>query len=606
MRARSFIRQILLLAVLSALAQAQVVVTDDANTSSLYPTTNFGTSIALIVGSGSNTYLKFSLANLGAGVTGSNVSKATLILYTDYVLTSGTMDVYQVNGSWSEGKITYNNAPALGTKLFSAVSVTSTGYFSLDLTSTVQAWLNNTLANNGIALVPSSGSAISASFDSKENILTSHTAQLALVLVSAGAQGAQGPQGPQGPAGPQGPQGAQGAVGPVGPQGPQGAVGPFGPQGPAGPAGPEGTNGTGFNFRNAFDNSVAYAVNDVVIYNGASYVGTIANQGPNNPTPDTNVKAWSVMAQAGAIGPAGSPGPTGPAGPAGAQGPIGFTGPQGPPGPMPTGAALTTAANTFTTSQTVSGNLISTGSGNGVQFADGTFQTSAASASSTSCSSCMLMSTSSVPPSGYTFSGAVNMGNIWSWTTPMQSVREGPGAVSLNGKIHATGGYDGTKYVNTVEVYDPPSNTWSAVASMSSVRHFPAAAVVNGKIYATGGFDGKNYINTVEVYDPSSNTWSPAASMSSVRYALAADSLGGKIYAMGGYNGTTYINTVEAYDPSSNSWSAAGAMLTARDDFAAADVNGLIYAVGGANGSTGLSSVEQYSPAVTLYTFLKN
>ena len=53
MRARSLIRQILLLAVLSALAQAQVVVTDDANTSSLYPTTNFGNSIALIVGSGS-------------------------------------------------------------------------------------------------------------------------------------------------------------------------------------------------------------------------------------------------------------------------------------------------------------------------------------------------------------------------------------------------------------------------------------------------------------------------------------------------------------------------------------------------------------------------
>jgi hypothetical protein len=155
MRARSFIRQILLLAVSSALAQAQVVVTDDANTASAYPTKNFGSSIALLVGSGSNTYIKFSLANLGAGVTGSNVSKATLILYTDYVLTPGTIDVYQVSGSWSEGKITWNNPPALGTQLFSAVPVTSAGYLSLDLTSTVQAWLNNTLANNGIALVPS-------------------------------------------------------------------------------------------------------------------------------------------------------------------------------------------------------------------------------------------------------------------------------------------------------------------------------------------------------------------------------------------------------------------------------------------------------------------
>jgi len=191
----------LLLVVFSALAQAQVVVTDDANTSSSFPTTNFGSSIALIVCSGSNTYIKFSTANLGSGLTGSNVSKATLTLYVDAVLTSGTMDVYQVNGSWSEGKITYNSAPALGTKLFSAVSVNKTGYLSLDVTPTLQAWLNGTLANNGIALVPTSGSGISVSFDSKENIFTSHTAQLNLVLLSAGPQGIQGPIGPQGPTG---------------------------------------------------------------------------------------------------------------------------------------------------------------------------------------------------------------------------------------------------------------------------------------------------------------------------------------------------------------------------------------------------------------------
>jgi hypothetical protein len=235
MRAINLMRPMLLLALLSALAQAQVVVTDDANTSSLSPTKNFGGSIALIVCSGSNTYIKFSLAGLGSGVTASNVSKATLILYTDFVLNPGTMDVYQVNGSWSEGKITYNNAPALGTKLWSAVSVTNTGYLSLDMTTTVQAWLNGTLANNGIALLPSSGSSISVSFDSKENIFTSHTAQLSLALVSAG---------PPGPQGPQGTTGAPGAQGPQGSQGPQGTAGSTGASGAPGPPGPPGTPGS--------------------------------------------------------------------------------------------------------------------------------------------------------------------------------------------------------------------------------------------------------------------------------------------------------------------------------------------------------------------------
>jgi len=284
-------RLVLLVAVFSSFARAQVVVTDDANTSSFSPKSNYGTGIALIVCSGSNTYLKFSLANLGPGITSSNVSKATLVLYVDYVLTSGTMDVYQVSGSWSEGSITYNTAPALGTKLFSAVSVTKTGFLSLDLTSSVQAWLSGTLANNGIALVPSSGSPISVSFDSKESIFTSHAADLALVLVSAGPQGPQGPQGLQGPTGPQGPIGATGTTGATGPKGDTGATGAIGATGPQGVTGPTGPLGA---------------------------TGPKGDTGPQGTT--------------GAQGSAGPQGQPGPQGVPGLMGLTGATGPAGPPG----------------------------------------------------------------------------------------------------------------------------------------------------------------------------------------------------------------------------------------------------------------------------------
>ena len=204
---RMFSRFAFAVVLLSALAHAQVVLTDDANTSSLFPKKNFGGSVALIVSNGSNTYIKFNLANLGPSITGANVSTATAMLYVDTVITPGTVDVYQVSGPWSESSITYNNAPTLGSKLLSAVAVSNTGYLSLDLTSTAQAWLNGTLPNNGIALVPSPGSQILASFDSKENVFTSHTGELAVTLVSAGPPGPQGPQGAQGVQGPQGPPG---------------------------------------------------------------------------------------------------------------------------------------------------------------------------------------------------------------------------------------------------------------------------------------------------------------------------------------------------------------------------------------------------------------
>jgi hypothetical protein len=123
---RLVVLAVLVISLVSVSTLAQVVLTDDANTSSLFAKTNSGSSIALIVCSGSNTYFKFSFANLGPGITNSNVSKATLVLYADFVLTSGNMDVYQVNGSWSEGSVTYNTAPAVGAKLFSSVSVTKT------------------------------------------------------------------------------------------------------------------------------------------------------------------------------------------------------------------------------------------------------------------------------------------------------------------------------------------------------------------------------------------------------------------------------------------------------------------------------------------------
>lgn len=61
-------------------------------------------------------YIKFGFANLPSGIDGGNISGANANLYVDAVLTSGTMDVYAVNGSWSEGTITNNSAPRWATR----------------------------------------------------------------------------------------------------------------------------------------------------------------------------------------------------------------------------------------------------------------------------------------------------------------------------------------------------------------------------------------------------------------------------------------------------------------------------------------------------------
>jgi len=283
-------------------ASAQITPSDDSYVSSAAPAQKFGNTITLNVVSPTQTsFVRFDLSPIPSGYTSANISKATLKLYVNAVNVAGSFNVNYVSGPWSEKTIAGNLQPTIGTTIASGISLTAASrsdYILVDVTPVVGAWLDGTQANYGIALV--ANSPLNASFDSKENTGASHSPELDIVF--AATSGAQGPAGPQGPQGVQGPQGPQGPFGPQGPAGPAGSQGPAGPQGGQGVQGPQGfpgANGAGFNFRNAFDPSASYAVNDVVSFNGSSYVAILANSGPSNPTPDTNPTAWSLMAQQG-------------------------------------------------------------------------------------------------------------------------------------------------------------------------------------------------------------------------------------------------------------------------------------------------------------------
>jgi Collagen triple helix repeat (20 copies) len=276
----------------------------------------------LVVGAPStNTYIRFDLSHLPAGTTGEKVRKATVRLFVNEVTSPGSFAVQRVTSAWTEDNFSSQTQPSLGSTEISNVALSrqsEENYLILDITSLVKDWLNQVQPNYGIALVPNGN--ISATFDSKENIQTSHDPQLNIVLADVGQQG---------PPGVQGPQGLQGVPGPAGTAGPQGLKGDTGAQGPVGatgPAGPQGAQGD----------------------TGAT--GAIGPQGP-----------------AGAAGPAGPQGPpglqglqgsTGPAGPSGADGASGAqgpAGPQGPPGPASVGAVsqLTWGSGTTAFGQTV-------------------------------------------------------------------------------------------------------------------------------------------------------------------------------------------------------------------------------------------------------------
>ena len=167
------------------------------------------------------------------------------------------------------------------------------------------------------------------------------------------AQGPAGPQGSQGSAGAAGSPGATGAQGPVGPAGPPasfhgtwvigssygvgsvvgyggasyvaiaansgrepdasptywavlaqaGAAGTAGATGPQGPGGAPGT--VGVTYRGAWVAQTAYLANDVVGFNGASYLAVTTSLGSE---PDVSPSQWAVLAVNGAIGATGPSG----------------------------------------------------------------------------------------------------------------------------------------------------------------------------------------------------------------------------------------------------------------------------------------------------------
>ena len=95
-----------------------------------------------------------------------------------------------------------------------------------------------------------------------------------------------------------------------------------GPQGPQGPKGDTGSQGLGFTDKGNWSNNAFYVTNDVVFYQGSSYVAIQSNQG-NLPT---NTVYWTLIAAQGAQGQQGAQGIQGPQGPQGVKGDKGNAG----------------------------------------------------------------------------------------------------------------------------------------------------------------------------------------------------------------------------------------------------------------------------------------
>ena len=108
-----------------------------------------------------------------------------------------------------------------------------------------------------------------------------------------------------------------------------------------------------------------------------------------------------------------------------------------------------------------------------------------------------------------------------------------------NGKVLVAGGYNGSSYLASAELYDPASGSWSYTRSMAATRENHTAMLLpNGKVLVAGGYNGSSYLTSAELFDPNSGasgSWSATGSLATERYLHTATLLpNGKVLIAGG------------------------------------------------------------------------
>ena len=178
-----------------------------------------------------------------------------------------------------------------------------------------------------------------------------------------------------------------------------------------------------------------------------------------------------------------------------------------------------------------------------------------------------------------------------------------------------TGGWDGDRALETVEMFDPRTSQWSFLPNMMGEcqydiflttltevilvpRRDHGAGVLGEFLYVVGGWNTEPYYSSVERFHLASQTWSPGPGLSSARGWPGVAVLGDYLYCVGGYDGRDRaVSTVERLHKWGDRWERVADMNKVRGGCGLVAYQGRLYAIGGYDGRKKKKSVEMYDPA---------
>ena len=195
-------------------------------------------------------------------------------------------------------------------------------------------------------------------------------------------------------------------------------------------------------------------------------------------------------------------------------------------------------------------------------------------------------------------------------TGSLNAARFNASAVPLNsGQVLVVGGFDGTNYPATGELYDPVAQTFSNTSTNLNTPRANATATIldNGYVLIAGGTTCATLgcpSSIAEIYQNGSFFYFgyPTSNMTVARWDQTATLLtNGQVLLAGGYDACasscTSDSTTELFNPQGDSVASSEALSTGRSGHTATLLpDGSVLLIGGINSGTTLSSVDSYVP----------
>lgn len=119
---------------------------------------------------------------------------------------------------------------------------------------------------------------------------------------------------------------------------------------------------------------------------------------------------------------------------------------------------------------------------------------------------------------------------------PMPEPSMGGALVALGNALYLVPGETQDGPSRGFHRFDPETGRWSEAPSRPSARSYVSAVVAGGRLFLIGGWDGTRAVDTVEIFDPQSG-WRTSTPLKRAMAGSPVVAAQGRLFVMGGHDG---------------------------------------------------------------------